>query len=208
METHNCCRLCCHEIASFYLENPIGDECNSAFLAAAVELRKQLMSSVNSLKAILLTGWRPTDKPNTGRADWCVEAESLGYAQTHFNKSLMDLGAVYSEMFSSYLNVIEVKPIFALVFLFLPLCSQNLYLSPWVYGWHRSPHDSGDSYWLVLLVLIFAFAFPAMNVLLLPSPFSSSMGTNWCLWWESTDSFTHAGCIKGKNSVFESVLGL
>ena len=56
METHNCCRLCCHEIASFYLENPIGDECNSAFLAAAVELRKQLMSSVNSLKAILLTG--------------------------------------------------------------------------------------------------------------------------------------------------------
>ena len=121
METHNCCRLCCHEIASFYLENPIGDECNSAFLAASVELCKELMSSVNSLKAIPLTGWRPTDKPNTGRADWCVEAESLGYAQTHFNKSLMDFASIYSEMSSSYLNVIEGKPIFALAFFFFSL---------------------------------------------------------------------------------------
>lgn len=42
------------------------------FPAAAVRLhKKQLMSSVNSLKAILLTGWRPTDKPNTGRG-WLV----------------------------------------------------------------------------------------------------------------------------------------
>jgi len=172
METHNCCRLCCHEIASFYLENPIGDECNSAFLAASVELCKELMSSVNSLKAIPLTGWRPTDKPNTGRADWCVEAESLGYAQTHFNKSLMDFASIYSEMSSSYLNVIEGKPIFALAFFFLPLLSQSLYisLSPWVYSKHHSPHDSGDLYWPMLLVLIFALVFPAMNVLLLPSP--------------------------------------
>ena len=134
METHNCCRLCCHEIASFYLENPISDECNSAFLAAAVELCKELMSSVNSLKAIPLTGWRPTDKPNTGRADWCVEAEFLVYVQTHFNKNLMDFASIYSEMSSSYLNVIEGKSIFALAFFFSPSFVTNSVYQPFSLG--------------------------------------------------------------------------
>ena len=81
MQTHNCCRLCCHEVFSFYLEIPIGYEYDSAFVAAAVEFCKQLMSSVNSLKVIPLTGWQPTEKSNSGRDDWCAEAEPVGYAQ-------------------------------------------------------------------------------------------------------------------------------
>ena len=130
----------------------------------------------------------------------------------YFNKSLMDFAATYYEVFSSYLNVIEVKLIFALDFFFSTSSVTKSVYQPFSLGLRHAPLPS----WLWGFILnsvacvhscacfsSYECASPAISL-------SSSMGTNWSLWWESTDSFTQAGCIKKKKkkSVFESMLGL
>lgn len=55
----------------------------------------------------------------------------------------MDFAAIYSEMFSSYLNVIEVKPIFALAFFFFfpTLVTKSVY-QPFSLGLRHAPLPS------------------------------------------------------------------